>query len=146
VLANYLKWDVSIGKLLQLAVIHDLGELDARDTFLYSEHRAASVQNEKACVAGIAARHPTLIPELETLWDEQERGETPEARLLKIADRLLPFLHNLASNGRTWKESSIARSQVLRMHAFVGRDAPDLFAWMKEQLDAAVANGWLIDK
>jgi putative hydrolases of HD superfamily len=144
-LASYLRWDVSIGKLLQLALVHDLGELEAGDTFLYSEGREAGVQRERECVGRIAAKHPHLIPDLAELWEEQERGETREARLVKIADRLLPFMHNLASEGRAWKENSIARSQVLRMHAFIERDAPDLFAWIKQQLDAAVARGWLID-
>jgi putative hydrolase of HD superfamily len=144
-LANYLNREVSIGKLLQLAVIHDLGELDAGDTFLYSADRNAGVQKEKACVSRIANEHRDLIPDLEVLWDEQEAGATNEARLLKIADRLLPFLHNLASEGKTWKQNSIARSQVLDMHAFIESEAPELFGWMKEQLDMAVDSGWLID-
>jgi len=144
-LANYLGWEVSVGKLLKLALLHDLGELDAGDTFLYAADRSNAAASERACVSRIADRYGSLIPDLEALWDEQESGETKEARLLKIADRLLPFLHNIASEGKTWREHDIARSQVLEAHSFIGNEAPELFSWMEAQLDNAVKNGWLND-
>lgn len=144
-LASYIGWDVSTDKLLKLALVHDLGELDAGDTFLYSDDREKGSSKERDCVSRIAEQFGDLIPDLESLWDEQELGATSEARLLKIADRLLPFLHNIASDGKTWRENGIAKSQVLAMHAFIAESAPELFNWMKAQLDIAVDNGWLID-
>jgi putative hydrolase of HD superfamily len=112
-LANYLGWDVSVDKLLRLALVHDLGELGAGDTFLYSADRAEVSRKERVCVAELADEYGAYLPDMLSLWDEQELGETPEARLLKVADRLLPFLHNVASEGKTWREHGIARSQVL---------------------------------
>jgi len=38
--------------------------------------------------------------EIELLWKEYEKQETPESRWVKIADRLLPFLMNMASEGK----------------------------------------------
>lgn len=142
-LANYLGRDVSTSKLLRLALIHDLGELDAGDTFLYAADRADVSRQEREGVARLANDHAGLIPDLVTLWDEQELGLTPEARLLKVADRLLPLLHNIASEGKTWREHGVAKSQVLAAHAFIEAEAPELFAWIEDQLDAAVASGWL---
>lgn len=144
-LASYLDRDVSLEKLLKLALIHDLGEIGAGDRFLYAADRNQGANAERDCVSGIAARYGDLIPDLSELWEEQERGESPEARLLKIADRFLPFLHNITSEGRTWREHNIVRSQVLNAHAFIAADAPELFAWIAGQLDEAVRRGWLRD-
>ncbi len=144
-LANYLDWDISIGKLLKLALMHDLGELETGDTFLYATDRNGVSSKERECVSRIAKQYGDLIPDLEEIWDEQESGATPEARLLKVADRLLPFLHNIASEGKTWRAHNIAKSQVLKAHSFISKEAPELFVWMEEQLDIAVRNEWLND-
>ncbi len=144
-LASYLEWDVSIGKLLKLALIHDLGELDAGDTFLYAADRGEVSDEERAGVSRIADQYGALIPDLLVLWDEQEGGVTIEARLLKIADRLLPLLHNLSSEGKTWKQNNIARSQVQLAHAFIADEVPELSAWIEDQLETAVGRGWLRD-
>lgn len=144
--AQQLGWSVSTDRLLQLALVHDLGEMDAGDTFLYSGNREEGSRRERAAVAALARKYDGLIPDLESLWEEQELGITDEARVLKIADRLLPFLHNIASNGKTWKQHGIAKSQVLAMHAFIAKDAPELFAWMGEQIDQAAEKGWLLDR
>jgi putative hydrolase of HD superfamily len=144
-LASHLERDISLEKLLKLALIHDLGEIGAGDTFLYSADRHQGASAEREHVAGMAFRHGTLIPDLEALWDEQELGQTPEARLLKIADRFLPFLHNITSEGRAWRENGIARSQVLGAHSFIAGEAPDLFAWIEGQVEEAVRRGWLRD-
>ncbi len=144
-LASYLEWDVSIGKLLKLALIHDLGELDAGDTFLYAADRSEVSDAERAGVSRIADQYGALIPDLLVLWDEQECGITIEARLLKIADRLLPLLHNLSSEGKTWKQNNIARSQVQQAHAFIADEVPELSAWIEDQLETAVGRGWLRD-
>ena len=145
VLSRYLGWNVSLEKVLKLALVHDLGELDAGDTFLYSAMRADGAKAERACIARLARTHAALPPELEALWEEQERGETAESRLVKIADRLLPLLHNLASHGKTWRDHGIVRSQVLGAHRFIGDWAPELFRWIEARLDEAVEKGWLAE-
>lgn len=144
-LGRYLAWEVSLEKVLKLALIHDLGELDAGDTFLYSASRPAGIEAERTCIGRLGQVYAALIPDLPTLWEEQERGDTAESRLVKIADRLLPFLHNVASQGRTWREHGVAKSQVLDAHRFIGDVAPDLFEWMRSQLEDAVKQGWLTD-
>jgi putative hydrolase of HD superfamily len=144
-LSKHLQYEVSLEKLLQLALIHDLGELDAGDTFLYSSKRGAAPEQERICVARLASKYESIMPNLLTLWDEQEAGESEEARLLKITDKLLPFLHNILSEGKTWRENGITRSQVLENHSFIEAEEPGLFSWIVSLLDKAVENGWLKD-
>jgi putative hydrolase of HD superfamily len=64
---------------------------------------------------------------------------------MKVLDRLMPFIVNLAAQGQNWREQSIARSQVLKVSEPVRQHAPEIFAWMIERIDESVRKGWLRD-
>ncbi|MGM8898385.1 MULTISPECIES: HD domain-containing protein [unclassified Psychrobacter] len=144
-IARSFKLDVSEEKLLKLALIHDLGEIDAGDTFLYDTKRGDAHNAEREGVKRLEAHNGNAVTELSTLWEEQETGTSPETKLLKVVDRLLPFLHNINSEGKTWRESDVKRSQVAGAHAFIATDFPKIHAWMTQELSLAVQKGWLID-
>lgn len=137
--------DVSEEKLLKLALVHDLGEIDAGDTFLYSKDRHTAHTAERECVKRLENHSGNSISELSALWEEQENGECIETKLLKTVDRLLPFLHNISSNGKTWKELKIKKSQVLMAHAFIANDYPEIHSWILDKIQFGVKKGWLID-
>lgn len=143
--AEQLPDDVNLLKLIQLALVHDLGEIDAGDTFLYSPNRADAHQAERRCVQRLASHSGNSIHNLVELWEEQEQGASKEAKLLKVLDRLLPFLHNITSEGKAWRDNGIAKSQVLAMHQFVAQQSPEIHAWVCKKVDHAVAQGWLKD-
>ena len=138
--------DYDVEKLIKLALVHDIGEMDAGDTFLYSSNRSDAHIEERKGVKNLAYHHGNAIPNLLSLWDEQELGNTKEAKLLKVIDRLLPFLHNLTSNGQAWKDNNICKTQVLAMHSFIELENPEIYTWFLEQLDNAVIQGWLNDE
>lgn len=142
-LARRFDLQLSEEKLIKLALVHDLGEIDAGDTFLYAKERADAHQAERRCIARLAEHEGNQISEMSALWEEQETGSSPETRLLKVVDRLLPFLLNVKSEGRTWIELGICRSQVLAAHAFIAKEFPEIHAWMLAQIDNAVEQGWL---
>lgn len=143
--AEYLKDDFDVEKLIKLALVHDLGEIGAGDTFLYDSARAKAHEAERESVQELATHKGNPIGNLLTLWDEQETGNSKEARLLKVIDRLLPFLHNMASEGKTWREHGIRKSQVLKMHGFIEQENPEVFGWMLGKIEYAVEQGWLKD-
>ncbi|MCG8377526.1 MAG: HD domain-containing protein [Chlorobiales bacterium] len=142
-LAKHLNRDYSIEKLLKLALIHDLGEIDPGDTFLYSKNRNEAAKLESECVCRLANDSGNSIDELFELWEEQEYGKSPEAKFLKVVDRLIPFLHNITSNGKAWKDNDISVSQVLNAHKFIESEEPEIYSWFKQNLDHAVKKGWL---
>ncbi|MEM1153810.1 MAG: HD domain-containing protein [Pseudomonadota bacterium] len=141
--AETLKDDFDVDHLIKLALVHDLGEIGAGDTFLYSESRNNAHIIERQSVEKTAAFPGNAIPNLLALWDEQESGETKESRLLKVIDRLLPFLHNIASEGKAWRENGIRKSQVLNMHGFIEHEQPEVWSWLTSKIDFAVERGWL---
>ena len=141
--AEVLKKDFDLLKLIQLALVHDLGEIDAGDTFLYGSARSNAHLEERACVKRLSSFPGNPISNLVDIWEEQEAGETKEAKLLKVLDRLLPFLHNITSQGRAWQDNGVRREQVEKMHQFIEQEAPEIHAWFLTRLDDAVEQGWL---
>ena len=141
--AELLEEHYDVPKLIKLALIHDLGEIDAGDTFLYSDNRNNAHIEERRCVKRIASHPGNSIEGMVELWDEQELGASKEARLLKVIDRLLPFLHNIASEGRAWQDNDIHKNQVLKMHQFVENENAEIYAWFISELEYAVDQGWL---
>lgn len=145
VFAEQQKDDFDVLKLVKLALIHDIGEIDAGDTFLYSEKRNTAHVEERKCIEELASHSGNSIDDIVDLWEEQEAGESKEARLLKVVDRLLPFLHNMSSEGRAWKENGIQKTQVLKMHKFIEKENPEIHNWFISNLEHAVNQGWLKD-
>ncbi|WP_201556357.1 HD domain-containing protein [Psychrobacter sp. 72-O-c] len=135
--------DISEEKLLKLALIHDLGEIDAGDTFLYASDRSTAHTAERGGVKRLRSHPGNAVTELSELWEEQETGNSLETKLLKVVDRMLPFLHNISSEGKTWRELGIKKSQVSTAHAFIADDFPEIHSWMLDNIEIAVQEGWL---
>ncbi|MCV6610994.1 MAG: HD domain-containing protein [Amphritea sp.] len=142
---RYFQLGLNEERLIKLALVHDLGEIDAGDTFLYSSQRSSADVAERQCVKRLAADPGNGIDDLEVIWEEQETGSSPETKLLKVADRLLPFLLNVNCQGKTWRELEVRRSQVLNAHAFIEQAFPEIHSWMLIQIDHATEQGWLIN-
>ncbi|WP_339899332.1 HD domain-containing protein [uncultured Gilvimarinus sp.] len=141
--AELFEEEYDLSSLLKLALLHDLGEIGAGDTFLYSANRDNAHVEERKYVEKIAAHAGNPIHNMLALWDEQEVGGSKEAKLLKIVDRLLPFLHNINSEGRAWIDNGIHKDQVLKMHQFIEAESPEIYRWFRSKVDYAVKKGWL---
>ncbi len=144
VMARELKVDIDLPRTVAMALIHDLCEIDAGDTPVYSQ-RDDQHEAESRCMERLAGYGLEYGPELLGLWREYEAQETRESRWVKVLDRFLPFTANLATEGKSWRERSIARSQVLRINEPVRLHAPEIYAWMVERIDESVGKGWLRD-
>ncbi|MCG8641341.1 MAG: HD domain-containing protein [Desulfobacterales bacterium] len=142
--AELLQDDYDVPKLIKLALLHDLGEIGAGDTFLYSNDRDSAHIEERESVKQIASHPGNPIGNIVELWEEQEAGKSKEAKLLKVIDRLLPFLHNITSEGRAWQDNGINKNQVLKMHQFIKNESPEIYGWFIAKLEYAVEQGWLI--
>lgn len=144
-IAELFELNVNHEKLLKLALVHDLGEIEAGDTFLYADTRTDAHVEERAGIARLQAERGNGIANLSEVWEEQETGSSRETQLLRVVDRILPFLLNLNTNGKTWIESNVTRSQVASAHAFIKDSFPSIYDWLAAQIEFATAQGWLID-
>ena len=76
-LARHFALPVSEEKLLKLALVHDLGEIDAGDTFLYSSQRDQAHNAEREGVARLTAHPGNGVSELAEVWEAQETAVVP---------------------------------------------------------------------
>lgn len=144
-IAHELDLEIDLHKALVMALIHDACEIDAGDTPVYGPRRRDQHEAELKCVRRLAAYGVAFGPTLHDLWIEYEAQESPESRWVRVLDRLLPFIVNLATQGSTWREQSVSRSQVLRINQPVREHAPDIYEWMVERIETCVKAGWLHD-
>jgi 5'-deoxynucleotidase YfbR-like HD superfamily hydrolase len=144
-IARELALDIDVHRALKMALIHDICEIDAGDTPIYGAPRADQHEAELRCIDRLAAQGVAFGAELRDLWLEYEAQQTRESRWVKVLDRLMPFIVNLATEGRNWRELSISRSQVLQVNQPVQAYAPDIYAWMVGRIETCVAAGWLRD-
>jgi len=145
VLNNAMGPDIDVDHAVRIALAHDICEIGAGDISVYDTGRAGRASAEAAYLSEFASSFSGYALEIERLWKEYEKQETPESRWVKIADRLLPFLMNIATEGKAWKEQGISRSQVLGINNVIEEEAPAVYRWMKEEVDRAVGLGWLED-
>lgn len=141
-----LNLDIDLLKALQLAIIHDVCEIDAGDVAVFAPERADIHLAEQACIERLAKYDIKFAAELAPLWLEYEAQQSFESRWVRVLDRLLPFMVNLGTRGQTWLDQGISRSQVLHINRHIQEFTPEIFAWMVSKIDWAVAQGWLRDE
>jgi putative hydrolase of HD superfamily len=128
-----------------MALVHDIVEIDAGDTFAYdtSEHADTKRAREEQAADRLFGILPAeLGAQFREMWEEYERGDTPEARYVMAVDRVAPMLLNLAEGGSAWREYGITRSRVIdRNGKHVEPALPGVWAEALARLDAAAAAG-----
>lgn len=111
------KFDVA--KAMMMALIHDIVEIDAGDTYAYDSE---GLETQKEREAQAAKRIFGLLPddqrdELKSLFEEFEAGETPEAGFVRAMDNFQPLLLNESNNGGDWIEHGVRKTQVMNRQA-----------------------------
>lgn len=90
---------IDFTKLLKIALMHDLPEIYAGDTNPYRSDLSHKTQRETAAAQKLFSSLPAeLNSNLKDLFDEYLKQETPESKLVKSADKLLPLIQNLCTN------------------------------------------------
>ena len=142
-LREYANEDFDVAKAMIMALIHDIVEIDAGDTYAYDTD-ALATQKERETRA--AERIYGLLPpdqgkELRDLFEEFEAGETPEARFARTMDNLQPLLLNDANGGADWREHGVRRSQVMNRQRPSERGSREIWKYSKALIERNVALG-----
>lgn len=137
--------DIDILKVIKLAIVHDLVEIDAGDTFCYDD-KANEDKAEREQKA--AERLFNILPEdqaeeIFNLWREFEERKTPEARFASCLDRLQPLLLNYSTEGYTWQNPEVTSEKVLNRNMFLEKNAPELWDYAKEIIEDSIKKGFL---
>ncbi len=145
VFAEYAEEPVDLIRVQRMLLIHDLVEIDAGDTFAYDEaaNRDKSVRELAAADRIFAILPIDQAGEMRKLWDEFEACESAEARFAAALDRLMPMLHNFHTQGRSWKQHGITRTQVIERNQTIAQGSKRLWEFAKGIIEEAVELGYL---
>jgi putative hydrolase of HD superfamily len=144
-LAEHANEPVDVARVVRMLLIHDVVEVDAGDTYVY-DTAGAEAKAEREVRA--ADRVFGLLPEdqgreLRALWEEFEEGRTAEARFAAALDRLMPVLHNVHTEGRSWREHGITADRVIARNARMSEGSEALWEYARSLIETAVAQGHL---
>jgi len=109
--------DIDLLRVIRMLSIHDLVEIEAGDTFLFDE--AAMVgkfEREKLSAQNIfGILDEPIRSEFFNLWLEFEEEQTPDAIFACAIDRIMPFILNSHTSGKSWTEAAVTEKQVRNM-------------------------------
>jgi putative hydrolase of HD superfamily len=113
-LKEYSNFEINIERVLIMLLIHDIVEVYAGDTFLYSEKReSAHIDEEKSAKKIFGFLEEDQKEYFINIWKEFEERKTNEAKFAAVFDRMEPLLQNYMTKGYTWKENKITYQMVL---------------------------------
>jgi putative hydrolase of HD superfamily len=106
--------NLDFNKMLKLALMHDLVEIYAGDTFTFDKINQKTKKTKELAAAKklFAKLPPDLSREFMELFTEYEDLSTKEAKVVKSFDKIQPILQNLCSEGKSWKEHRIKYKDI----------------------------------
>ena len=145
VLEEYAAEPVNLGRVLAMVTVHDLIEIYAGDTFAFdtaaNQDKAQREQAAAEKLFGMLDQEQGY--KFRQLWEEFDAMNTADARFAASLDRIQPFMHNVLTEGHTWKLGSVTKEQVYRRMAPVKKGMPALWPWLESQVASAIEKGWI---
>jgi putative hydrolase of HD superfamily len=144
-LAQYAESPVDINRVINMLLVHDIGEIDAGDTMVFVE---GGWEQRKAAELASVTRIFGILPDGQgaaflAVWKEFEDAATPESRFAHCIDRAMPVLLNLSNQGQSWRENNISYERVVRrVEPEVKAGSPALWEYLRGRLEDARHKGF----
>lgn len=140
--------EIDVMKVMTMVLVHDIVEIDAGDTYAYDvEGYKTKAIREKAAAERIFGLLPTDQGEyLKELWEEFEAYETSEAKYAHALDNFQPLMLNDATDGRSWREHVVRKSQVLNRNRKTAEGSEVIMEQIRKMVDRNVEKGNLLDE
>lgn len=145
VLSEYSNEPIDVNRVIKIALLHDVVEIDAGDTFIYDTvNKETQAEREKAAADRIFSLLPEdMRVEMRSYWEEYEEGKTPESKFAAAIDRLMPLLHNYHTKGRSWREHGVKGSQVMQLNSRIDKGSHTLWSYARNLIEQAINNGYI---
>ena len=142
-LREYANEEIDLARAMMMALIHDVVEIDAGDTYAYDEE-GLKTQKERETLA--AERIFGLLPkeqgaELRAIFDDFENYESPEARFVHSMDNFQPLLLNDVNGGGDWISHGVTREKIMTRHSKTALGSKDIGDYSVEIIDKNVSLG-----
>ncbi len=107
------KLPLDINKVLRYALVHDLVEVYAGDTYIFDEEaKKTKHEREEKARLRIASEFPSFSSLNETIQAYESQIDN-EACFVKTLDKIEPVIANYFQNGRTWKEMNVSFGEAV---------------------------------
>ncbi|MBR5479660.1 MAG: HD domain-containing protein [Clostridia bacterium] len=146
-LKEYADGEFDVAKAMIMALIHDIVEIDAGDTYAYD---ADNLKTQRDREEKAAERIFGILPkeqkeELKALFEEFEAGESKEAQFARAIDCFQPLLLNNANDGKDWYAHKVKKSQVVHRQRFAKMCAPEIWDESMKIIDRNLRLGSIAD-
>lgn len=145
-LAEYAKDDkVNILRAVKMALVHDLIEVYAGDTFCYDKegNLDKEIREKEAADKLYGILPEEQGAEFRALWEEFDAMETPDSLYAAAMDRFQPFILNLNTDYHTWKLGNVTSEDVFKRLSPLKTATPALWRYVEERVCEAIALGKL---
>ena len=136
---------IDLERVIKIALVHDLIEVYAGDTFAYDvKGNEDKLDRElKAADKLFGILDPEQGAEIRALWDEFEAKETPESKYANAIDRIQPLINNYMTNGHTWKEGDVHAPQIYKRMDIIRTATPELWPIVEGIINTSIKIGIL---
>lgn len=124
-------------KVIRYALAHDLVEIQAGDVMAIgrTQHEQADKDaREAAALKQLQSDWPDFADMTNTIVDYEKQSD-PEAIFVKALDKTMPILHQIASDGKTWKKYDLDRKTVIENKNVKTAPSPEITAIWQEFKD-----------
>lgn len=121
-------------KCIRYALVHDLHEIYAGDTFVYDlseEAPATKAAREEAAIEKMVREWPDF-PDMNEYLQGYEHREDPESRFVYALHKIMPMILNHLSEGRNYRVHGITFEDVKRAKAYKVAVSPEIEQLYKE--------------
>ena len=142
-LKEYANAEFDLAKTMMMALIHDIVEIDAGDTYAYD---AENLKTQKAREDAAKERIFSLLPseqkeEMMALFDEFEAYESAESKFAHAMDNLQPLLLNNSNGGADWREHQVTAEQVYGRQSKTQKGSVRLYELINQLLRENIEKG-----
>lgn len=137
--------NVDINRVIKMALLHDLVEIYAGDTFAYD---VKGNEGKDAREAESADRLFAMLPdeqsaEFRSLWEEFDKMETPDAKYASAIDRLEPFISNYKTDGYTWVLHKVSVENVYKRMDPIRLVLPEVWEFVEAVIKDSCEKGYI---
>lgn len=145
ILEEYSAEKIDVNRVIKIALVHDLVEVYAGDTFAYDEKGYEDKEQREKDAADrlFGMLDPEQCSQIRALWDEFEAEETAEAKYANAIDRIQPLLMNYMTDGHTWKAGGVSSAQVYARMDIIRTAAPELWCIVEGVIKNSIEKGIL---
>jgi len=144
-LAEYAAPEVNVDRAIRMALVHDLIEIYAGDTFAYDDkgNMSKEAREKEAADKLFSKLDDDQGLELRALWEEFDAMETPDSMYAAALDRLQPLINNHMTEGHTWVEHGVAKESILRRMAPIKTAIPAVWEFVEYVIADAIEKGYI---